>query len=520
MPGRVVELGSQGAATILRLRDARDGLGEYVALSHCWGTPGTVPKTLQATRAQYGVEIPTSVLTKTFRDAIQVTADLGYKYIWIDSLCIVQNNDDDWAAEAAKMGDIYAGAALVLAAASATDGSGGLFHTREGGYETTLGDFDSAEIVVRTMIDHEFCEYLIPEVSSEQPHYSERPGPEVCPLMYRKWCFQERLLSRRIVHFTKSELVWECRTEAFCECGRPNPQGSGESGSDRMSSDKIGFAPGLSGRSTRSGGQTGNVGRLSSVDDDRWVYVQEWRKLVKQYSKARLSYPTDILPAISGVARMFDGKGLGKYLAGIWEVGIEVQLCWRLGRPYEEPEFQRPSTFCAPSWSWASVMSPFLTEREPDIPGFWDRCTARYLRGHCTPLGIDPFGQVKDGALEIVAPGLKATVSTIDNDFSNMAEFAEWQDPQWCYFDTTEDKQAAFGQTVWLLCLCRTGIAEDELGIYLLLREAEDGKFRRIAVVHSLPLGEDFDESFGRATGDGKFARAVEGSDEKLFTIV
>src|SRR5687768_16022479 len=99
---------------------------EYVCLTHRW----TPTKPLQLTTAsaeQFKTAIPLTDLSQTFEDAFAVTSSLGYRYIWIDSLCIIQDSTEDWATESSKMGEVYAHAAFTIAATAAGEGSKGLF---------------------------------------------------------------------------------------------------------------------------------------------------------------------------------------------------------------------------------------------------------------------------------------------------------------------------------------------------------------------------------------------------------
>jgi len=102
----------------------------YIALSHCWGAdPDKIPKTIRATLVHHQERI--DKLTKTFEDAIEVTRQIGVRYLWIDSLCIIQDEATDFERECSQMGLTYARAYCVLSALGAEDGDGGLFIPRE-----------------------------------------------------------------------------------------------------------------------------------------------------------------------------------------------------------------------------------------------------------------------------------------------------------------------------------------------------------------------------------------------------
>ncbi|KAH8695833.1 heterokaryon incompatibility protein-domain-containing protein, partial [Phaeosphaeriaceae sp. PMI808] len=150
---------------------------KFLALSHCWGKsrPSLVLCSSTMDILSTGVEL--ADLPRTFRDASRVTRMLDIRYLWIDSLCIVQDSSADWQKEAAQMDSVYRKAHLTLAAASSTDSEGGLY------------------------IDDKLA-----TMSS--------------PLHHRAWILQESILSRRTVYFTKDQLIWECRTKHHLEDGK------------------------------------------------------------------------------------------------------------------------------------------------------------------------------------------------------------------------------------------------------------------------------------------------------------
>ncbi|CAJ2505602.1 Uu.00g129960.m01.CDS01 [Anthostomella pinea] len=219
LPKRVLEVTDDASVPGNRLYVcAPEECCAYIALSHCWGDAATVPKTTRATLELYKQTVPDEVLSRTFRDAILITRQLGFKYIWIDALCIVEDDPQDWAAEAVTMAAIYGNASLTIAAASSEDGHSGLFYERQRGQERRVPTDPSLnmEFLVRLRVDHEFAQTLV-----------GRPTWGSWPLSKRKWCFQERILSRRTVYYTNGEIVWEYMTGVLCECGEDTLTGSG-----------------------------------------------------------------------------------------------------------------------------------------------------------------------------------------------------------------------------------------------------------------------------------------------------
>ncbi|KAK0755315.1 hypothetical protein N5P37_012142 [Trichoderma harzianum] len=155
----------------------------YAALSHRW-TKETPSKSLLTSnfldRKQNGM--PIANLPRMMQDVVLVLHRLGIEYIWIDCLCIIQDDKDDWKREAALMASIYTNVELTVAASWKH-------------HFTWLGIESSADTM-----------------AAENPDYE-------WPLLNRGWVYQEQLLSRRMLHFTQNELVWECFEETRCECG-------------------------------------------------------------------------------------------------------------------------------------------------------------------------------------------------------------------------------------------------------------------------------------------------------------
>jgi hypothetical protein len=107
----------------------------YACLSHCWGSGTDIVKTLQdnfQTHSTVGVEI--DALPATFRDAVEICRKLHITYLWIDSLCIIQDNNDDWRIQAASMADIYENSRITIAASAAKNPTEGCFREIDGCY--------------------------------------------------------------------------------------------------------------------------------------------------------------------------------------------------------------------------------------------------------------------------------------------------------------------------------------------------------------------------------------------------
>ncbi|KAK2029232.1 HET-domain-containing protein, partial [Colletotrichum zoysiae] len=291
----------------------------YVALSHCWGGPipsSTVLADLEARK----VELPLEPLPRNFQDAIAVTRALGIRYLWIDSLCIIQDSQADWLAEAGKMASVYAGATVVISALEAASSNVG-FLNPEGG-RAPVANLNQ-NYAVQKLFPHAY-DYL-----------------QGCPLNSRAWCTQERLLARRVMHFGREQMFWECDGWFITESN------------DDFAGEGTGHAAAILIQLRKQIGNTTEYG----IDDEFWF------RLVEEYTTRKLTVSTDKLPALAGVAALVksfglrDGNGSPTYVAGLWREDIARGLIW--GAKYDHPDGRKAPRIDgrprAPSWSWASV---------------------------------------------------------------------------------------------------------------------------------------------------------------------
>lgn len=346
----------------------------YIALSHCWGGLQLL-ETRRDTYKQHLESIPSHKMSRTFRDTILVARTLGVHYLWIDSLCIVQDDEKDWAREASEMGKIYKNAWLTIAATGAIDGAQGLFLDRPGigKIQVSHEKAGSTTVVVRPVVDH-------------SAFANETGGGEkdttLLPLLKRGWVLQEQLLSTRVLHFTQQELFWECCAKASCKCS-PEASGGIRSFPDHR---------------FRSMKRLVNV----SCDTYRDVDIVDWYKLLAIYRQREFTYDKDMLPALSGIADGFQRavRDPGRYLAGLWEKDLIRGLLWKVEQPGPRGLSHGTCLYSPPSWSWASVGSCGIS-----WPGLLELGDAVHLvevvHAWCSPITADDKGMVSGGQLTL-----------------------------------------------------------------------------------------------------------------------
>ena len=275
----------------------------YTALSHCWGHSGHFKTTTNNLKTHENEGITVLRLPKTFQDAIDITWKLGIYYIWIDSLCIIQGQKAEWEAECPKMGEIYGNAYLVIAASHAHDGSGGCYSYRESPkVQLQASKQNIITVAITEKIDHNIWQ-------KDEPSWQPWEDTNL-PLFRRAWAFQERLLAKRLVHYTNRELVWECRSSAWCECGQL----------DRTISEKGRFPTSISFKARYA-----QVVEYGS-DRDR---MELWLSVIDQYQSRQISKQSDRLPALSAIAQQVNrSEIMGNYIAGMWVDWLMASLLW------------------------------------------------------------------------------------------------------------------------------------------------------------------------------------------------
>lgn len=197
LPSRVIDVTKDGLDPRLIVSDGQRG--HYAALSHCWGGLQLL-QTKAATLAQYQDYIPMDQLSKSFKDAITIARKLRIPFLWIDSLCIVQDSEQDWHHESALMSSIYRNSILTISATGAVDGSRGCFipevHSDIVQLPQMFSDTNGRAYVTGSRL------------GTYGPPWADKVASG--PLFQRAWALQESCLSRGILHCCTGQLVWEC----------------------------------------------------------------------------------------------------------------------------------------------------------------------------------------------------------------------------------------------------------------------------------------------------------------------
>lgn len=369
LPTRVIDVTCLECSKLRPRLVQTDGrIGTYVALSHRWGNKEFTIQTLSSTLETFQRYLPMESLPNTFRQAIEVTRQLKVRYLWIDSLCIVQDDPDDWRRESQKMGDVFEQCICVIAATDSVDSQGqdhGLFLPRKDplavelcipidrtplhALSTKVFKREDQTFVWKYRWPAAHCRFKgwTPKLEPIKAAICLRPRIDSLSCRVRRtawysrgWVLQERLLPSRIIYFTKDKLYWSCFTTTREE----------ENSDPAVPHRRCVFQSKIQG--------------MRGISDC-------WTDILSDYIGCSVTLDRDRLIAISGITRRFEQYYSVDIYAGILDDRTGGNLLWFVYEPTDKAHLG----FHAPSWSWASLAGsvsfllalPCLPEQYPLI---------------------------------------------------------------------------------------------------------------------------------------------------------
>ncbi|KAI8650019.1 HET domain-containing protein [Fusarium sp. Ph1] len=483
------ELSAQGnICTSLRVTTVRNRC-PYATLSYCWG--GDQPfKLIKARLTQHETHIGIKTLPGTIVDAIEVSIRLGIYYLWIDSLCIIQDDPEDVAREINKMADIYQGTTVTISAASSSCYRDGFLNTRQAHVQSkpkfkfplTCSDGKSGTVF---LLLHQ----------SGYPYRDWVPDP----INNRSWTLQEHVLSPRILYYSSQQLHWSCK---------------GTRASDG----------GLSLEQTELGPFDVTMLRFSlsraAMASTSWELF--WKDLLSSYLSRGLTNPMDRRSAISAVGEELARVNHTSFVAGLFESTLAHNLCWNRVRP--SPIQPRPATYRAPSWSWAAVDGPiFWSEEHQDYTSMVDNLDCQV---------IPRFPQAKHGPIESayltllgwVAPAILSAKSPSHHHRIMIVTTGWWEVIDEKDVDATgPELEKGEPISIWLVWMLRA-IPPAAYLMFSGLMVVPDGtsteRFRRIGY-HSSRRAQGLETGYDRGLGTHGQHKLTGGAfQRRLITIV
>ena len=470
-PTRLVAVGDPNSSTVHLEETKETNRKPYVALSYCWGGPQEGVESTKSNVQDRLKGIQFQNLPNTIKDAVNVTRDLGYEYLWVDALCIVQDDQADKNREVQRMAQIYSGASLVISAARARSSNEGFLQprdlTRAYGHVVKLQMEDEGG-VAHPIFMHE---------------YSVEDKAQ--PIDERGWTFQEHLMANRLLRFGSHQTKWECATEeevdGGCDC---HP----------TKIDPIAF--------------TGKAGkRLLKLQDgilaeSEWMF-DNWMLVVEDYCARNLSIPSDKLLAFTALAERFALEMQGRsniYCAGIWKEDMPMQLLWRtktktsaVTRKLTKSDTQEPN----PSWSWASREA---VEFLPRIPRPRARLTLAVIDCHIELQEQSLYyGEVQSGLLKV--EGYMRKVEWDGYGFRSIHSFdTRIADPCSSIKPVFDSHAAELPGFLWCLEICTSIHLEQSYGI-LLAQQLDGSTFKRVGWFESRNNGNGQKKSWLHVDG-------------------
>lgn len=333
LPTRVIDIRRYPHSIRLVVSGGRRA--KYVAVSHCWGGQSPV-RTTKATLADHLKQINLRALSKTIQDAVHITHSLGIRYLWVDYLCIIQEDDEDFDRESRTMASVYERGTCTIAATAARDGTQGCFR-RTPSQMLVTARCDPIDATSGVMY------FGLKDKSVKENIFNG-------PLNRRGWVLQEHLFSRRTIHFATDQMYWEC-DKMFVGEDRSDARGDADDGFPTRSllccvlDDFRGFqrAP-----------DTRNDEPFNLVKDVHSI----WAQLVRYYSRCGLTRPTDKLPAILSLSLALEAILGRPFHHGHYFDNTPFVLSGLLWHAAKDDTLTRPPEDRAPSWSWISVDGP------------------------------------------------------------------------------------------------------------------------------------------------------------------
>ncbi|KAG8165476.1 hypothetical protein KVR01_004028 [Diaporthe batatas] len=461
MPSMVLDVSDQDKIKLVKVHE--DLRERYISLSYCWGKRSQRIMLSRSNRTVLASGVSVQQLDPTIRDSVIVTRQLGFKYLWVDALCVFQDDEALKARELGRMGEIYRNATLTIVASAAKDVQKGFLSKRKSTLKRTSFEFGRPGLVFEVQLegDKEQSVQALPVILRPNELDTVEPWYE------RAWTLQEMLFSGRRLQYRANQTTWSCH------CSETVAQQSDGWVGGRVSS-YTNYSD-----ASKIVGNTMAILRKGDIIFPSATVLATWYGLVEVYTKRKLTYPTDRLPAISGIAKHFESVLGDQYICGLWESDLPSGLVW-----YSiKSAGNSPGPKSRPSWSWAS--------REGGA-GWWRHMLRHWWRNpDFEVLGItvdlasasEPLGKVRTA--ELYVRGVLQSFSSFQSHFwrDKVAENLEDHMGGYLIFDDDNDPRVQPGSRSNLRLLVVVN-GSRFLGGIVLVGEEDERRFSRVGCFH------------------------------------
>ncbi|KAK0508141.1 hypothetical protein JMJ35_009225 [Cladonia borealis] len=450
LPTRLLQIEKSGKSFKVKLclSSALSPSTSYATLSHAWGS-GSPMKLINKNVLRCQQDIPMASLPQTFADAVQLTNTLGLSYLWIDSLCIIQDSTLDWEVESTTMCNVYSGSTINIVASASVDCDGGLFRQRNPLSVTPC-------TVDLSFLNEAGAREGGPYALSRGTYWESDRLLADEPLGRRAWAVQERILAPRSLYFAAEKVYFGC-CEKITSDTHPSFLEENQLWGAFMNT------------------WATNRPAFATSASELQLCSLKWQSVVQQYTHAQLSYESDKLVAIAGLAEYMQRTWLGPtitYMAGLWSLQLIDGLMWRGESLHATGEslLTRPKAYRAPTWSWASVEGKVKWQSDEEHMGFPDQFYGASIVEARTSPTSSPFGSVHGGYIQI------------------RGHFCTWRDvaavdPDWdvVNVDGREDREHILAESDGLM-LFILRVEENVEGLVLEYTGDKKGQYKRVGV--------------------------------------
>jgi hypothetical protein len=439
-------------------------------------------RTESGTLEGFKKSIPFHNIPKTIREAITTTRKLGIQYLWVDTLCILQDSTEDWLREAKNISSIYRNSVLTIAAADSVDSEGGLFRQR------VRSRTRPVRIAPRIAPFSKICSHKLIFAFGDRQESNDAFRCE-SRLDKRGWVLQEQLLSPRTLSYSSQELYWECPALLASESYPAGIPKDHDRNFERRYFTEL--------KMKMSG---------SHAPSDRARVHMLWQHAVELYSRRELSMETDKLVALAGAANQVSKALDDTFLAGLWVKRLWRDLLWWVERKPSSsaPSAARPKEFKAPSWSWASVKGP-ISYKFPEGSSYLRYYPCVQVLGygekvHTVSNRVPGFVAVCGAILPAIVPAYPSLIAGAQGKPGRTADLLQ---PSW------PTSESLYYQPVWkpdtedlisepIQCLIVASSHQYVIGLGLLPTGRKPNEYRRVGLTywsghyHSFPNEIEF----------------------------
>lgn len=310
----------------------------YVALSYVWGSQTFLTTTKEKLsdfqkHGAFSTQDLSRQIPRTIRDAMAFIPLLHERYLWVDALCIVQDDDDTCHELINNMCSVYAGAVLTIIAAQGKGAGHGL---------RGLPGISEPRKAYQKIFELPMGSKLIEPCKEEYENTAWQS---------RAWTFQEYIFSPRRITFLGEYIKWECNLACWHE-------------------DLDGDHPAM------------KFGMLEHILHDplpkAFPDILGYGMLVEAYQERELTYQEDSLRAFAGITTALSYTFQGGFIHGLPVMFFDAALLWQPCGDIIRRWPSKPEKGCPPSWSWAGWSGPFY-------PGSWASAgdyIKRYRQNH------------------------------------------------------------------------------------------------------------------------------------------